>query len=84
MKVRLLGPGGVAINDSSIRLTTVTLDGSPALSPGSSQPDFAFIATGGGWYEFKLKSTGLKQGLHTLAYSVTGDPLRHTIVITVQ
>ena len=82
IKVQLVNAGGTNLSSSTITVSLVT----PAVSPNpgtAPQPTgtFTFMATGdsGPMYQYNLKATGYPSGTYTLGFTVTGDPVTHTV-----
>ena len=84
VKVEVCGAGGVNVSSASIivHATSVTLastavSGQPEDS-GNANPedDFRFSAP---FYIYNLSTKGLTSGTYLLHYTISGDPLEHTV-----
>jgi Bacterial Ig-like domain (group 3) len=88
IKLYLCDANGADVSSSGIALHATSVSqvsgfsGSPE-SPGNANPDldFRYDSTLGpsGGYIFNLSTQGLASGTYQLNFSVTGDPLSHTV-----
>jgi hypothetical protein len=87
-RVTLLDASGTNVSSAALAVYAygVQLVGTatwlPAPSTGNSGDDFQFQS--GGFYTFRLKSTGLPAGSYVLGYAVANDPVIHTIPFTIK
>jgi hypothetical protein len=79
----------VGITAHAVEVVQTSTNAPGALqTPGNANPDNDFRydpALGGtGGYIYNLKTTGLATGTYTLTFTVTGDPLPHTVQFQVR
>ncbi len=89
IKLQLCNAAGGNMSSSSVMLTAVRVTkvsdqttGEP-IDPGNSNPDDNFRFTDGA-YHYNLKTTGLATGTYALAFTVTGDPVEHSVTFQVR
>lgn len=71
-----------ALGIASVRSPEVLL---PAESPGNSSPNNRFTASGGGLYQYNLKtSKSLAPGTYLFYFMIEGDPLVHSLEFQVK
>jgi hypothetical protein len=85
IKVRLQDASGTNVSSSSIVLTVTGLTPSPAPgTPPSGTFSFQALLDGGSGYLFNLKTTKYPAGTYTLSFTVTGDPVTHTVQFVIR
>lgn len=81
IKVALCDSTGRSLSATGIVLHATAVDGGPATAAGNSagaDNNFRYIGTGGGSYQYNLKTDGLTSGTHRFTWTVTGDPTVHS------
>jgi hypothetical protein len=78
---------GITVHATGLAQTSTDAPGT-LQTPGNANPDNNFRfdpALGGtGGYIYNFKTTGLAIGTYTLTFTVTGDPLPHTVQFQVR
>jgi hypothetical protein len=85
--VQMCGSDGTPLaNAAPVVVHAVSVDSGPATAAGNSQPgnNFRYDATGGGTYQYNLKTTGLASGSHQFAFTVGADPTTHTLTVLIK
>jgi hypothetical protein len=86
IKVSLCDSIGRSLSATGIVLHATGVDGSPAVASGNSAgPDnnFRYVGTGGGSYQYNLKTDGLAAGTHRFTWTITGDPTVHSTNVVI-
>ena len=90
IKLDLLGLNGANVGSAGTTLTALRVVGPapaatarPVQSPGNSQPGNLFKYSGGD-YQFNLDTNGLTAGTYLLVFSISGDPLEHTVSFVIR
>lgn len=89
IKLRLVDANGVNVSSAATIVHAVSVvqtgsNASPVLDDaGASNPDFDFRLTGDS-YQFNLKTTGYGTGTYALNFTVSGDPILHSVQFQVR
>ena len=84
VKVQLQNYGGTDLSSSTIILTVTGLTPSPAPGvPPRGVFTYMSISDSGPMYQLNVKTTGYPAGTYTLMFTVTGDPIQHTVSFVV-
>jgi hypothetical protein len=84
VKVELANLSGTNLSSSKITLTVVGLTPSP--KPGAAPSgNFTFMPTSdvGPMYQLNIKTTGYPVGTYALSFTVSGDPVVHTVAFVI-
>jgi hypothetical protein len=84
--VELCNAKNVNLSSKNITVTALAVDGDPAkavsfagANPGNVFWFGPYATDGSNAYRYWLDTEGLSKGAHTLTFSVSGDPVQHTI-----
>ncbi len=80
IKVQLRDAFGTNVSSASIVLTITGLSPSPAPGiPPSGTIPYVVLADGGPGYQLNVKTSRYPPGTYTLSFTVTGDPVTHSV-----
>ena len=85
IKLQLCDASNQNLSSSEVTLTANDIDGNAELltTAGNANPDTVFRLAGG-QYILNLKTTGISSGTHTLDFTVSGDPVIHSVTFVIK